>query len=60
MTSGGNNFNYFAEFQLTKTKFICRRFQRCIFSRIFFQDFPGPKILMKKIPGLSRRRRNPE
>jgi len=29
------------------------------FPRIFFQDFPGPGILKKKNPGLSRRRGNP-
>ena len=29
------------------------------FPRIFFPDFPGPGILKKKNPGLSRRRGNP-
>jgi len=61
MTSGDNNFNYFAENQ--RTKFSARDagdFSDAQFSRIFFQDFPGPGILMKKIPGLSRRRWNPE
>jgi len=27
---------------------------------VIFQDFPGPGILKKKNPGLSRRRGNPE
>jgi len=27
---------------------------------VVFQDFPGPGILKKKNPGLSRRRGNPE
>jgi len=29
-------------------------------TKVIFQDFPGPGILKKKIPGLSRRRVNPE
>jgi len=28
-------------------------------TKVIFQDFPGPGILKKKIPGLSRRRGNP-
>ena len=29
-------------------------------TKLIFQDFPGPEILKKKIPGLSRRRGNHE
>ena len=61
MTSGGNNFNYFAENQLSK--FSARDagdFSDAKFLRIFFQDFPGPGILKKNNPGLSRRSGNPE
>jgi len=50
MTSGRNNFIYFAENQLTK--FSARaagNFSDAQFSRIFFQDFPGRRILNKKI-----------
>jgi len=29
-------------------------------TKVIFQDFPGPEILKKKNPGLSRRRGNPD
>jgi len=63
MTSGGNNFNYFAENQLIKFSATdAGDFSDTYFSRIFFQDFPGSGNLKKKIqdlPGFSARRGNP-
>ena len=64
MTSGGYNFNEFAENQLTKFSdreiSVTHNFQG-YFSRtkVIFQDFPGPGILKKKSPWLSRRHGNP-
>jgi len=55
MTSGGYNFNEFAENQLTKFSdreiSVTHNFQG-YFSRtkVIFQDFPGPGILKKKSP----------
>jgi len=42
MTSGGNNFNSFAENQLTKfSAGDAGDFSDAQFSRIFFEDFAG-------------------
>ena len=48
MTPGGDNFNYFAENQLTKfSARDARDFRDASFSRLFFQDFPGAGIVKK-------------
>ena len=80
MTSGGNNFNYFAENQLThlvlemRAISVTQNFPGYFFrtfqdlklqfpglcrTKVIFQDFPVPRIIKKKNPGLSRRRGNP-
>jgi len=65
MTSGGSNFNYFAENQLTKFSardagYFSRTFQDLKLqfpglsrTKVIFQDFPGSGNLKKKNPGLS-------
>jgi len=65
MTSGGNNFNYFAENQLTKFSAIIEMMREISvthnFQGYFSRTFqpPGPGIFKKKT-GLSRRRGNPD
>ena len=50
MTSGGNNFNYFAENQLTKFfQDLKLQFPGLSRAKVIFQDFPGPGNLKKKI-----------